>query len=47
MNRFIAIDPSTTFTGWAVFQGEGLVAWGVVDTRKVAYADRFARIVAE
>jgi Holliday junction resolvasome RuvABC endonuclease subunit len=46
MNRFIAIDPSTTFTGWAVFQDEGLVAWGVIDTRKDAYADRFVKIVA-
>lgn len=46
MSRFIAIDPSTTFTGWAVFQDEGLVAWGKIDTRKVAYADRFVQIVA-
>lgn len=44
--RFIAIDPSTTWTGWAVFHGQGLVSWGVVDTRKVPFADRFPRIVA-
>jgi len=47
MTRFIAIDPSTTFTGWAVFQDQGLIAWGKVDTRKTAYAERFPFIVGE
>ena len=47
MTRFISIDPSTTVTGWAVFQDQGLVAWGKVDTRKTAYAERFPFIVGE
>lgn len=46
MNRFISIDPSTTVTGWAVFEDDKLVAWGRIDTRKIAYADRFRRITA-
>lgn len=46
-DRFIAIDPSSTFTGWAVFQDEGLVAWGKIDTRKVEYSFRFQFIVNE
>lgn len=45
--RFISIDPSTTFTGWAVFQDEGLVAWGKIDTRKLPFAERFQAIVRE
>jgi len=45
-NRFISLDPSTTFTGWAVFQDEGLVAWGVIDTRKLPIDQRFHTIVA-
>jgi len=45
--RFIALDPSSTFTGWAVFQDEGLVAWGKIDTRKVDYSFRFQFIVNE
>lgn len=45
--RFIAIDPSTTFTGCAVFQDDGLVAWGVIDTRKLQYAERFTSIIDE
>lgn len=44
--RFIAIDPSTTITGWSVFEDIKLVAWGRIDTRKVQYADRFRLIVA-
>ncbi len=47
MLRFIAIDPSTTVTGWAVFQDDTLVAWGKIDTRKTAYAERFPFIVGE
>lgn len=47
MNRFIAIDPSSTFTGWAVFEDEGLVAWGNIDARKSNYAGRFEFIIDE
>jgi len=45
MSRFIAIDPSTTVTGWAVFQDDGLVAWGKINTTGAPYADRFSYIV--
>jgi Holliday junction resolvasome RuvABC endonuclease subunit len=45
--RFISIDPSTTFTGWAVFQDQGLVTWGKIDTRGADYAGRFQLIVEE
>lgn len=45
MRRFIAIDPSTTWTGWAVFQDELLVAWGHINTKGTSYADRFSFIV--
>jgi len=47
VSRFIAVDPSSTFTGWAVFQDEGLVAWGKIDARKVEYSFRFQFIVNE
>ena len=47
MKRFIALDPSSTFTGWSVFQDESLVAWGKIDTRKVEYSFRFQFIVNE
>lgn len=45
--RFIAIDPSTTFTGWAVFDVEALVAWGVIETRGLQFAERFPFIIGE
>ena len=47
MPRFIAIDPSSTFTGWAVFQDQALVAWGNIDARKAEYAGRFQYIIDE
>ena len=47
MGRFIAIDPSSTVTGWAVFQDDGLVAWGNMDAQKVEYSFRFQFIVNE
>ena len=47
MTRFISVDPSTTFTGWAVFQDEGLVAWGKIDLRNVEYSFRFQYVVNE
>ncbi len=45
MTRFISLDPSSTFTGWAVFQDEGLVAWGKVDMTKVEYHSRFSIMI--
>ena len=47
MNRFISIDPSSTFTGWAVFEDQGLIAWGNIDARTADYAGRFPFIVQE
>lgn len=47
MTRFIAIDPSTMFTGWAIFQDQGLVAWGKMDLRNVKYSFRFQFVVDE
>jgi len=47
MTRFIAIDPSSTVTGWAIFQDQGLVAWGNMDAQKVEYSYRFQFIVNE
>ena len=47
MSRFISVDPSSTFTGWAVFEGQGLVAWGKIDALKVEYSFRFQFIVNE
>lgn len=45
MSRFIAIDPSSTVTGWAVFEDDGLVAWGNLDTVNVEYSFRFQFII--
>jgi len=45
MSRFIAIDPSSTVTGWAVFEDDGLVAWGKIEADKVEYSYRFQFIV--
>lgn len=47
MPRFIAIDPSTTFTGWSIFQDQGLVAWGNIDARKHPTAERFVFIIGQ
>lgn len=46
MARFIAIDPSSTVTGWAVFQDQGLVAWGKIDLLGVEYGARFSRLIS-
>lgn len=47
MPRFMAIDPSSTVTGWAVFQDDGLVAWGKIVTEKVEFSFRFQFIINE
>lgn len=47
MSRFIAIDPSTKVTGWAVFQDEGLVSWGKINVGQVQYSFRFQFVVNE
>ena len=39
-NRFIALDPSSTATGWAVFEGETLVAWGTIEVEKLRFSER-------
>lgn len=45
--RFLALDPSSTVTGWAVFQDESLVAFGKIDTAKVEFSFRYQFIVNE
>ena len=45
--KFLAIDPSSTVLGWAIFQDESLQAWGTISTKKVAYDHRFMHIVGE
>lgn len=47
MTRFIAVDPASTITGWAVFQDGGLVSWGVIDARSVVYSFRPQFIINE
>jgi len=47
MARFIALDPSSTVTGWAAFQDESLIAWGKIDTSKLQFAERFSFIIDE
>lgn len=46
MTRFIAIDPSSTASGWAIFEGDALVAWGKIDASKIEYSSRFQFIIA-
>jgi len=47
MTRFLALDPSSTVSGWAVFDDDRLVAWGKIDTKKVDYSFRFQFIINE
>jgi Holliday junction resolvasome RuvABC endonuclease subunit len=47
VRRFISVDPSTTFTGWAVFEVEALVAYGVIDTRALPFSQRFPTIIGD
>lgn len=42
MTRFLALDPSSRETGWAVFDGEKLLAFGVVPVMKGTYGQRFS-----
>jgi Holliday junction resolvasome RuvABC endonuclease subunit len=43
----LAIDPSSTVAGFAIFGEERLVAWGEIDVRKVAYEQRLMTIKDE
>jgi len=45
--KLLAIDPSSTNLGWAVFQDEELCAYGTISTDKVPYDHRYVHIVAE
>ena len=47
MSRFIAIDPASTISGWAVFQDEGLVTCGTIDARMVEYSFRPQCVINE
>lgn len=43
--RTISIDPSSTVTGYAIFEDQGLVTWGKIDVTNVVYENRFGYIV--
>lgn len=45
--KLLAIDPSSRDLGWAVFDGEDLVAWGDISTAKVDYECRYMFIIGE
>lgn len=45
MSRLIAVDPSSTLSGWAVFDGLLLVAWGDIDLRSYPYAEKFLKFI--
>jgi crossover junction endodeoxyribonuclease RuvC len=45
--KYLAVDPSSTVLGWALFDDEELRAWGTVDARKVPYDHRFMYINQE
>jgi len=45
--KFLAIDPSSTVSGYAVFEDDTLLAWGEIDTKKVGYSHRFSFITGE
>ncbi len=47
MTRFLSVDPSSTVVGWAVFQDDGLVAWGKINATGAPYGDRFGFIIEE
>jgi len=44
MTRFIAIDPSSTVLGYAIFDGDP-IEWGVIDVSREGYATKYAAIV--
>jgi len=45
--RFIAIDPSSTELGWAIFGDDKAVVWGIISTAAVPYEKRFTHIIGE
>jgi len=45
--KFLAVDPSSTVLGWALFDNEDLAAWGIISTKGIAYDRRFMHIVGE
>jgi Holliday junction resolvasome RuvABC endonuclease subunit len=47
MTRFLSLDPASTVSGWALFDGGGLIAWGKIDTKKVEYSFRYQFIINE
>lgn len=47
VTRFISLDPSSRETGWAIFEGEGLLDMGVITYVKGSYGGRFLFLEAE
>jgi len=45
--KFIAIDPSSTLLGWAVFEYDELLSYGQIDARKADYERRYLFITDE
>ena len=45
--KFLAVDPSSTVLGWAVFLDDALLSWGIINTLKEPYDHRFMYIVGE
>lgn len=45
--RLLAVDPSSTILGWAVFDGEDLVGYGLISTNRVPYYHRLPHIYEE
>ena len=42
--KILAVDPSSTVLGYAVLDGDDLIAFGHISTSKVSYDMRFSHI---
>jgi Holliday junction resolvasome RuvABC endonuclease subunit len=47
MSKYISIDPGANHTGWAVFEGEGLIAYGDINVSKDGYTRRYEVLLAK
>jgi len=46
MTRFLALDPSSTITGYAIFD-DGLLTHGTISTKGTPYPQRFVRLESD
>jgi len=46
MTRFLALDPSSTITGYAIFDN-GLLTYGTISTKGTPYPQRFVRLESD